>query len=159
MDISKVIPIFKKDDSAKFDNYRPISILPEMSKVFEKSIFNQLHEQFITNTLFCDGQYGFRERNSTELAALELIDRIVLAMDKGEIPFSVFIDLSKAFDTLDHTILTHKLKYCGVESKALALCQSYLSNIFQYVQLGDVDYELRLIHTGVPQGSILGPLF
>ena len=79
-------------------------------------------------------------------------------MDKGEIPFSIFIDLSKAFDTLDHQILIHKLKYYGVESKTLALCQSYLSNRFQYVQLGDVESELRLIHTGVPQGSILGPL-
>ena len=156
--IAKVIPIFKKDDSAKLDNYRPISILPAISKVFEKCIFNQLHEHFITNKLFCDGQYGFRERHSTELAALELIDRIVLAMDKGEIPFSIFIDLSKAFDTLDHKILIHKLKYYGVEGKALALCQSYLSNRFQYVQLGDVESELRLIHTGVPQGSILGPL-
>ena len=126
--------------------------------MFEKCILNQLHEHFITNKLFCDGQYGFRERHSTELAALELIDRIVLAMDKGEIPFSIFIDLSKAFDTLDHKILIHKLKYYGVEGKALALCQSYLSNRFQYVQLGDVESELRLIHTGVPQGSILGPL-
>ena len=79
-------------------------------------------------------------------------------MDKGEIPFSIFIDFSKAFDTLDHIILSHKLKYYGVESKALALCQSYLSNRFPYVQLGDVESELRLIHTGVPQGSILGPL-
>ena len=126
--------------------------------VFEKNIFNQLHEHFITNKLFCDGQCGFRERHSTELAALELIDRIVLAMDKGEIPFSIFIDLSKAFDTLDHKILIHKLKYCGVEGNTLALCQSYLSNRFQYVQLGDVESELRLIHMGVPQGSILGPL-
>ena len=156
--IAKVIPILKKGDSAKLDNYRPISILPAISKMFEKIIFNQLQEHFITNKLFCDGQYGFRERHSTELAALELIDRIVLAMDKGEIPFSIFIDLSKAFDTLDHQILIHKLKYYGVESKALALCQSYLSNRFQYVQLGDVESELRLIHTGVPQGSILGPL-
>ena len=79
-------------------------------------------------------------------------------MDKGEIPFSIFIDLSKAFDTLDHKILIHKLKYCGVEGNTLALCQSYLSNRFQYVQLGDVESELRLIHMGVPQGSILGPL-
>ena len=80
--IAKVIPIFKKDDSAKLDNYRPISILPTIYIVFEKSIFNHLQDHFITNKLFCDGQYGFRERHSTELAALELIDRIVLAMDK-----------------------------------------------------------------------------
>ena len=140
--IAKVIPIFKKDDSAKLDNYRPMSILPAISTVFEKSIFNQLHEHFITNKLFCDGQYGFRVRHSTELAALEILDRFVLAMDKGEISFSIFIDLSKAFDTLDHKILIHKLKYYGVDGKALALCQSYLSNLFQYVQLGDVESEL-----------------
>ena len=79
-------------------------------------------------------------------------------MDKGEILFSIFIDLSKAFETLDHKILIHKLKYYGVQSKALALCQSYLSNKCHYVQLGDVGSELRLIHTGEPQGSILGPL-
>ena len=90
-------------------------------------MFDQLQEHFITNKLFYDGQYVFRERYSTELAALELIYRMVglLAMDKGEIPFSIFIDLSKAFYTLDHKILVHKLKYYGVESKALALCQSY----------------------------------
>ena len=75
--IAKVLPIFKKDDSAKLYNYRPISILPAISKVFEKSIFNQLQEHFITNKLFCDGQYGFRERHSTELAATVRIDRIV----------------------------------------------------------------------------------
>ena len=82
----------------------------------------------------------------------------MVPMDKGEILFSIFIDISKAFDTLDHKILIHKLKYYGVESKAPALCQSYLSNIFQYVQLGDVESEIPPIHTGVPQGSILGPL-
>ena len=66
-------------------------------------------------------------------------------MDKCEIPFSIFIDLSKSFDTLDHKILIHKLKYNDVESKALALCQSYLRNIFQYVQLGDIGSELHPI--------------
>ena len=100
-----------------------MSILPAISKVFEKIIFNQLQEHFITNKLFCDGQYGFRERHSTELVALWTyniiyIDRIVLAMDKGEIPFSIFIDLSKAFDMLDHKKSIHKLKYYGVEIKA-----------------------------------------
>ena len=78
-------------------------------------------------------------------------------MDKGEIPFSIFIDLSKAFDTLDHKILIHR--YYGVESKALTLCQSNLSNRFQYVQLGDVESEMRPIHTGVPKVRYWDPFY
>ena len=113
--IAKVIPIFKKGDAPIFSNYRPISILPAISKVFEKIMFNQLHKHFKRNKLYCDSQYGFRENNST---GFELIDRILLAMDKGEIPFSISIDLSKAFDTLDHDILLFKLRYYGLENIA-----------------------------------------
>ena len=82
--------------------------------MFEKGFSIDCRTFFITNKVLCDGQYWFRERHSTELAALYHIDRIVHAMDKDEIPFSIFIDLSKAFDTLYHNILIHKLKYYGV---------------------------------------------
>ena len=156
--IAKVIPIFKKGDASIFSNYRPISILPAISKVFEKIMSNQLHKHFKINKLYCDSQYGFRENHSTEFASLELINRILLAMDKGEIPFSIFIDLSKAFDTLDHDILLFKLRYYGLENIALKLFHSYLSNRKQYIKLEDVVSKVSPISTGVPQGSILGPL-
>ena len=140
-----------------FENYRPISILSAISKILEKTIFNQLHAYFQDNKLYCKNQYGFRRNHSTEYAALELIDRVILDMDKSEIPFSIFIDLSKAFDTLDHNILINKLQYYGIKDTALDLFQSYLSNRRQYVQIGNNKSDTTAITTGVPQGSILGP--
>ena len=82
------------------DNYRPISILPAISKVFERVIFNQVHQYFKQNDLYFDSQYGFRECHSTELASYELIDRILLHMVKDEVPMNIYMDLSKAFDIL-----------------------------------------------------------
>ena len=121
-------------------------------------MFNQLHAHFEVNKLYYNSQYGFRRNHSTEFAALELIDRILLDMDKGEIPFAIFIDLSKAFDTLDHITLMRKLSYYGVHGTALTLFQSYLSNRKQYVKFDNVESDLATLTTGVPQGSILGPL-
>ena len=146
--IAKVIPIYKKDDPAIFGNYRPISILPAISKIFEKVMFNQLYAHFEVNKLYYKSQYGFRRNHSTEFAALELIDRILLDMDKDEIPFAIFMDLSKAFDTLDHIAVMHKFAWHSIDS-----FQSYLSNRKQYVKFDNVESDL-----GVPQGSILGPL-
>ena len=121
-------------------------------------MFNQLPAHFEVNKLYYNSQYGFRRNHSTEFAALELIDRILLDMDKGEIPFAIFIDLSKAFDTLHHITLMHKLSYYGVHGTALTLFQSYLSNRKQYVNFDNVESDLATLTTGVPQGSILGPL-
>ena len=106
--IAKVIPLYKKGDDSIFDNYRPISILPSISKVFERTMFNQLHEYFDTSKLYYSSQYGFRDKHSTELAALELVDRITHEMDNNAIPINIYLDLSKAFDTLDHNILVNK---------------------------------------------------
>ena len=154
----KRLTIFKKDDDTKFSNYRPISILPTISKVFERVIFEQLYNYLNSLNLFYHGQYGFRENHSTELAALELIDRVIQYLDKGETPISVFLDLSKAFDTLDHSILLSKLEYYGIRDNALELFKSYLSNRKQYVVLDTIQSDSVNIVTGVPQGSILGPL-
>ena len=126
--IAKVVPIHKSDDETMFNNYRPISILPTLSKVFEKVIFNQVHEHFHVNNLHFSNQYGFRKKHSTELAVLEVIDRITNQLDQG-IPNShkyIYIDLSKAFDTLDHDI---KWQYYGVNGSALALFRSYGGNM------------------------------
>ena len=117
------------------DNYRPISILPSISKVFERLIFNQFQSYFHVNDLYVCSQYGFRKEHSTKLAVLELIDRITQQLDKGTTPINVYLDLSKAFDTLDHNILVHKLKYYGIEGTSLRLFESYLNEGQQYVDL------------------------
>ena len=111
------------------------------------------------NKLFFNHQYGFRSGHSTELAALELTDRIINALDNHNTPLNIiFLHLSNAFDTLDHTILLDKLLYYGIRGTAYNLLRSYLANREQFVELNDTASKTLHIVTGVPQGSILGPL-
>lgn len=156
--IAKVVPIFKKGNHKLIDNYRPISLLPAISKVFEKVMHHQLFNYFSSNNLLYANQYGFRTGHSTEHASLELLDRILQKMEIKDTPFSIFIDLSKAFDTLNHEILLKKLSFYGLNSSSLNLFRSYLTNRKQYVLLDDDASDYGYITTGVPQGSILGPL-
>ena len=132
--IAKVIPLFKKDDNKSFRNYRPISLLYSISKFFERVVFNQLYDYLTSNGLLYESQYEFRKYHSTELAALEFTDRIRQEMDAKKIPFSVFLDLSEAFNTLDHTILLTKLHYYGIRNAVLNWFKSYLSKRTQYVE-------------------------
>ena len=156
--LAKVCPLFKKDDMSLLTNYRPISLLPCISKVFEKIVHNQLYNYFNSNHLFVSNQYGFRPKHSTELATLELIDNIMKLLDDDKIPFCIFMDLSKAFDTLNHNILLHKLSFYGVEGQSLKWFESYLSNRTQYVDFCSTSSSKTSVSVGVPQGSILGPL-
>ena len=156
--IAKVIPLFKKGEETSIENYRPISLLSSISKVFEILVFNQLYQYLDVNNLLFDSQYGFRKQYSTELAALELIDRVHKSLDDGQIPVSIFLDLSNAFDTLDHTILLSKLKHYGIKIKAVQWFNSYLSNMHQYVEFEGARSETLGLEMRVPQGSILGPL-
>ncbi len=103
--IAKILLIHKKEDNTLFTNYRPISLLLAISKIFEKVIFKQLYEFFTQNKLFYNSQYGFRTEHSAEFAVLKVIDTILVEMDKNDIPINIHLDLSNAFHTLDHTIL------------------------------------------------------
>ena len=156
--IAKILPLFKKDDNRFFENYRPISLLSSVSKIFERIAFNQLYDYFISNDLLFEGQYGFRDKHSTELAASELIDRFSKEIDNKKVSLSIFLDLSNAFDTLDHDILLSKLEYYGIKSTSLKWFASYLRGRSQNVDSDGLHSSVRSIKTGVPQGSILGPL-
>jgi len=105
--IAKVLPVYKKGDKNSIENYRPISILSAISKVIEKAICQQINQHFKVNKLYYNSQYGFRESHSTELATLEVIDRIILDLDQGSLPLNIYIDLSKAFHTIDHNKLVY----------------------------------------------------
>ena len=156
--IAKISPIFKKENPHITDNYRPISLLPVVSKIFEKVAFKQVYDYFCDKKLLYKSQYGFRKKHSTELAGLEVNDIIMKNLDNGKLPVSIFLDLSKAFDTIDHQILIHKLKYYGICGSSLNWFQSYLTNRKQYVQFKESVSSYSNLTTGVPQGSILGPL-
>ena len=115
------------------DNYRPVSLLTSTSKVFEKVVYTQLYEYFDKHNLFYSSQYGFGKKHSAEKACLELMDRILKDIDNRDTSPAIFMDLSKAFDTLDHQILIHKLKYYGVNDVPLKSFTSYLTGRHQYV--------------------------
>lgn len=157
--IAKIIPIYKSDNPEHFQNYRPISVLPSFSKFFEKVIHNRLLEYLNQQNILYDHQYGFRKGRSTSLPLIHLLNKISTAIDQNEITAGVFLDLSKAFDTLDHEIFFSKLEYYGIRDKALQLIKSYFSNRKQFVQFNDIKSSSQTIKCGVPQGSILGPLF
>ena len=156
--IFRVKPLFKKGDPMLFSNYRPISLLSSISKIYEYVIFHQLLNYMDTNILFYNDQYGFRPRHSTELAAVSFVTDLIKDLDNYKIPTTVLIDLSKAFDTLNHDILLSKLRYYGVFGVELRLLSNYLSDRVQYVEYLGAISQSRSIGVGVPHGSILGPL-
>ena len=117
-----------------------------------------MYDYFNDNNLLAEQQYGFRKLHSTECAAVKLADHISKQMESSNIPCSLYIDLSKAFDTLCYDILLHKLRYYGFTGTELKLLRCYLRNRKQYVKYNNYQSELIDISTGVPQGSILGPL-
>jgi len=156
--LAKVIPIYKAKAKNEFSNYRPISLLPAISKIVEKVIHKRLSSYFTNHKLLYNNQYGFRAKHSTIDAITKLVTDTTLSLDCKESTLAIFLDLSKAFDTIDHSILLNKLEFYGVRGKALEWFKSYLSDRTQFIQYNSVDSYIRDIKCGVPQGSVLGPL-
>ena len=156
--IARVIPVFKSGSQEVLSNYRPISVLPIFSKVFEKCIYNRLLSFINKCNILTSHQYGFRKGHSTSHALINFIRNVTNAIDNEEVMLGIFLDLSKAFDTLDHDILIYKLHLYGIRGIVLELFKSYLLNRRQFVTLNGYKSENKVLKCGVPQGSILGPL-
>ena len=154
--LARVVPIFKGGNKNESTLYRPISILTQINRIFEKLLRDRLYD-FVKGKLYRK-QFGFRPKNSTEHPVLDLKENIFENCSRKQISCILFLDLKKAFDTVSHKILLKKLEYYGVHGVALNLFQSYLSNRKQLTVVGDCLSELMLIEWGVPQGSVLGPL-
>jgi len=155
---ARVTPIFKSGQKDSFDNYRPISILPALSKIFEKCAHKQLMRYLEDNGLLSESQFGFRKNRSTEHATTLFSDHIRKAMDKGQLTGAVFIDLSKAFDTISHGAIINKLHRYGITGIAKQWLTSYLFCRKQQVSFQGTTSSSHDVYCGVPQGSILGPL-
>ena len=156
--IAKVIPIFKSGNKELIENYRPISILSVFTKVFEKVMYKHLINFVDKNNILYKYQFGFRRQHSTNHAVITLVEKITNALDKGKIVVGCFLDLKKAFDTVNHRILISKLRKYGIRGHILQWFESYLKNRKQFVQIKNFKSQIKSPTCGVPQGSILGPL-
>jgi len=155
---ARVIPVFKSGDPKLPGNYRPISNLSIMSKIFEKIMSSKLNAFLKSNNILFSGQFGFRKNCSTADAVLEFIDNVNNTLDHKMCMVTVFLDFSKAFDTVRHEVLIDKLDHLGVRGLALEWFASYLCDRNQYVEVSGASSDLRVIRSGVPQGSVLGPI-
>ena len=157
--IGKVVPIHKKNESFLLNNYRPITLLPSLSKILEKLIARKLLSFLTQNEILDTNQYGFRPKRSTTDAITHLIADITNAIEQNKYTLATFLDFSKAFDTIKHDILLSKLHQYGIRGNAHALINSYLNNRQQHCEINNIQSKtIPLNSYGVPQGSILGPL-
>ena len=157
MKIAKVIPLFKSGADDNFSNYRPVSLLPQLSKILEK-LFNNRMEKFIEKYhLMHASQYGFRTNTSTSMAILEFLEEVTSSLDKKKTTIGVFIDLKKTFDTIDHTLLLKKLHCYGIRGLVNTWIKSYLTERKQYVNVDNCSSDIKNVLCGIPQGSIIGP--
>ena len=139
-------------------NYRPISLLTSLSKILEKIVYSRTITFLQNHKIISDSQFGFREKHNTTHAILSLIDTVSTSIEKCSHTVGLFLDFSKAFDTINHDILLYKLRHYGIRGKALQWFESYLSGRRQFVTIGGNDSSTVPITCGVPQGSLLGPL-
>ena len=158
MKIGRIVPVYKIGDRHLFSNHRPITLLPCFSKILEKILYNRIANHINKNTLLTNAQYGFRSNHSCELALIELHDVLLNNIHNNFHSLGIFLDLSKAFDLIDHNILLYKLPYFGIRGVALDWFNSYLQNRSQYTRYNNFDSSLSKVECGIPQGSMLGSL-
>ena len=156
--MARVTPIFKSGEQDLVINYRPISILPALSKIVERHVFLSLSSWFNKYNLLFSSQSSYRKHHSCITAMVNLVDQLIANMDDKLISSLLMIDLSKAFDTINHELLITKLSIYGVSPSSLKWFKAYLTSRRQYVRIDNVDSNSQIIRHGVPQGSILGPL-
>ena len=154
-----ITQLFKTGEQTKLSNYRPTSVLPCFSKILERVMYNKLYGYLLKNKILYNKQFGFQKSNSTEHAIMQLSDQLYDSFNENKFTIGVFIDLSKAFDTVDHEILLQKLYHYGIRGKNLQWFRSYLTNRKQFITFKENQRSETLqVKCGVPQGSILGPL-
>lgn len=156
--IARVTPVFKSGDKCELSNYRPISVLPCFSKILEKIVYNRTVKFLDRNNILGSYQYGFRSKYSTSMALTDISNKIVDAFEENSFLIGVFVDLSKAFDTINHDVMLTKLKHYGIRGLAHNWYNSYLSNRCQCTKFKNCTSQSKKIVCGVPQGSLLGPL-
>lgn len=156
---SLISPIPKKNNPTNFGDLRPITIIPALSKILEKVVYLQVYDYVIANNnIVSPLQSGFRKGHSTTTVLANITDNILRALDAGQATALILLDFSKAFDTIDHNLLCAKLTYYGFDETAVNFFQSYLSDRVQSVIIDGNISERRSITSGVPQGSVLGPI-
>lgn len=156
--LAKILPVFKKGDKNTYSNYRPISLLCSLSKLFELNMRDQIVAFFERQNLFSPSQHGFLKGRSTETALCEFTQNIVDSLDGKFKMGCIFVDFSRAFDCVNHELLLLKLCRWGIRGLPLELFKSYLNNRQQYVVINSTKSEKLSVEMGVPQGSILGPV-
>ena len=156
--IARVIPLYKGENNQLIHNYRPISVLPFFSKIFEKIVYKYVIDFFDDNNILYGHQFGFRKHHSTSHAVITLVKRVTKALDTGKIIVGVFLDLKKAFNMVDHSTLLLKMGKYRISGNILNWFKSDLSFREQFVEYNDCKSDRKLITQGVPQRSILGPL-
>ena len=155
---ARVSPIYKNGAKREPSNYRPISVIPTVSKIFEKIVFDQLNKYFNGNNLLTSCPSGFRSLRSTVTALLEATNSWSVNIDNGLVNVAVFIDLKKAFDTIDHHVILQKLGNYGIDHSSLKWFRSYLTGRTQKCKVNDRLSNSASVKCGIPQGSNLGPL-
>ena len=156
--IARVVPILKSGDNKKLINYRPIAILPLFSKMFERLIYNRMIKFITKYNILSPCQFGFRSGHSTSHAIVDLVHAISSHLNAGENVAGIFIDISKAFDSLNHKIILMKIHAYGFRGIIHSWLSSYLGSRYQFVEINKIKSSLASISLGVPQGSVLGPL-